>query len=72
MVVKISCAVAEILCAVAEISSVVAKISLYCNSPTQIFPTKTTSLVALILFRKYQRYLDILVKSFNLHEKNLH
>ena len=43
--------VAKISCALAEISSVVAKISLYCNSPTQIFPTKTTPLVALILFR---------------------
>ena len=63
---KISCALAEISCALAEISCALAKIScvvvvfssvlvgnyVHCKSPTQIFPTKTSPLLALILFRR--------------------
>ena len=62
---KISSVVANFSSVVAKISYVLAKISsvlvifssvlvenyVYCNSPTQIFLTKTTPLVALILFR---------------------
>ena len=58
--VKISCALAEIACALAKISCVVAVFSsvlvgnyVHCKSPMQIFPTKTSPLLALILFRKY-------------------
>ena len=65
VVAKLSSMVAKISSVVANFSSVVAKISyvlvifssvlvenyVYCNSPTQMFLTKTTPLVALILFR---------------------
>ena len=57
---EISCALAEISCALAEISCVVAVFSsvlvgnyVHCKSPTQIFPTKTSPLLALILFRRF-------------------
>ena len=51
VVAKISSVVAKISSVLATFSSVLVEHYVYCNSPTQIFPTKTTPLVALILFR---------------------
>ena len=48
---KISCALAKISCVVAVFSSVLVGNYVHCKSPTQIFPTKTSPLLALILFR---------------------
>ena len=73
---KISCALAEIACALAEISCALAKISwvvavfssvlvgnyVHCKSPTQIFPTKTSPLLALILFRTTNTQLIVVYK----------
>ena len=66
------CVGENIIC-VATFSSVLAKISsmlaifsyllvenyVYCNSPTQMFPIKTTPLVELILFCRYCHIIDI-------------
>ena len=58
LVPKISSVLATFVSVLAKISSVckfssmVVENYVYCSSPTQIFPTKTTPLVALILFLK--------------------
>ena len=44
---------AKISSVLATFSSVLVENYVYCNSPTQIFPTKTTPLVALILFHSF-------------------
>ena len=52
VLVKISSALVLFSSVVAKISSVLVEHYVYCKSPTQIFPTKTTPLMVLILFRK--------------------
>ena len=54
VVAKISYVLAKIPYVVALFSSVLVENHVYCNLPTQIFLTKTTPLMALILFHKKQ------------------